>query len=59
MRMSDERMDALYRAIERPVSDLRIALVHGNVSELDAALYDMQIEIWLEVFKVLRLEGTP
>ncbi len=52
-----KRTGALYDAIRDPITDLRIRAARGEVPDIDAALFRLELRIWKRVEAVL--ENRP
>lgn len=58
MRISERKKVELYKSISGPITDLRI-LTKEHGSDLDSALFQLEIDIWRRVHETLKLDGIP
>ena len=60
MRMNEQRRGALYLAIQRPITDARLAILHANVGmsreDYSQIVARLERDIWQRVKSVLELK---
>jgi hypothetical protein len=58
--MSEKKKQKVYMAISDPIMDLRLSFVKArplSAEELDAALFELEREIWRKVHAALHIQG--
>ncbi len=57
MNISEKRKFLLYKSISDPITDLRVSINLGKVTDIDKELFVLEQRIYREIKQALNIEG--